>query len=53
MGKRMAIITGSNRGIGKETAIALAKENCIMILACRNIRLAEEAKEYIRREREL
>lgn len=43
-----AIVTGSNRGIGKETAKALAKAGAKLILACRNAAEAEKAAEEIR-----
>lgn len=44
---RIAIITGSNSGIGFETALELAKKDCTVILACRNKKKAEEAKSKI------
>ena len=33
---KVAIVTGANRGIGYETAAALAAKACTVILACRN-----------------
>ena len=37
------LITGGNTGIGKSTAIALAKKGNTIILACRNAQKAQEA----------
>ncbi len=36
MQKKIAIITGGNSGIGKQTAIGLAKKNTTVVLFCRN-----------------
>jgi NAD(P)-dependent dehydrogenase (short-subunit alcohol dehydrogenase family) len=44
---RIAIITGANSGIGFETALELAKKDCTVILACRNMGKAEEARNKI------
>lgn len=41
---KTVIITGANTGIGKETAIDLAKRGARVILACRDIRKADGAK---------
>ncbi|XP_076461504.1 retinol dehydrogenase 12-like [Babylonia areolata] len=46
MGKT-CIITGANAGIGFVTAMELAKRNARIILACRNKKRAEEAREAI------
>ena len=43
------IITGANTGIGKETALDLAKRGARVILACRDIKKAQEAAEEIRK----
>ncbi|KAJ8734964.1 hypothetical protein PYW08_014214 [Mythimna loreyi] len=41
------IVTGSNTGIGKETALDLYKRGARVIMACRNLERAKEAKEDI------
>ena len=46
---KVAIVTGSNSGIGKETARVLALRNCHVILACRSIQSGEQAKTEILR----
>eukprot|EP01084_Bolivina_argentea_P172552 298914_1 len=45
---RTAIITGGNSGIGLGTAIHLAKLQCNVIIACRNVTKAAKAVEYIK-----
>lgn len=44
---RVAIVTGANSGIGYEVALGLVKKDVEVILACRNIQKAEEAKAKI------
>lgn len=45
---RVAIVTGSNSGIGYETALALAEHGATVIMACRNLDKANAAAEQIR-----
>lgn len=44
---KVAIVTGANNGLGYETALALAKKDVEVILACRNLQKAEEAKSQL------
>lgn len=44
---KIAIITGANSGIGFETAKALAKMGMTVVMACRNLEKAEEAKKKL------
>ncbi|XP_065887759.1 retinol dehydrogenase 13-like [Dysidea avara] len=46
---RTVIITGANTGIGKETAIDLAKRNAKVILACRDVERGKQAEKEIKR----
>ena len=47
---KTVIITGGNTGIGKETAIDLAKRKAKVILACRNPERGRKAEEEIRKK---
>ncbi|XP_050665891.1 retinol dehydrogenase 13-like [Leptidea sinapis] len=44
---KTAVITGCNTGIGKETALDFYKRGARVIMACRNLEKAEEAKSDI------
>jgi retinol dehydrogenase-12 len=45
---QVAIITGGNSGIGRETALGLAKQNCTVLITGRDNAKCEEAVKYIR-----
>ena len=45
---RIAVVTGSNIGLGFETALALAKKEAKVVLACRNLEKANNAIEKIK-----
>ncbi|KAL0078580.1 retinol dehydrogenase 12 [Phycomyces blakesleeanus] len=45
---KVAIVTGANDGIGKESAIDLAKRNATVIIACRDSEKSRQALEDIR-----
>ncbi|XP_051253989.1 dehydrogenase/reductase SDR family member 13 [Dicentrarchus labrax] len=47
---KTVIVTGSNTGIGKTTAIDLAKRGARVILACRSTQRGEAALEEVKRE---
>lgn len=44
MDGKTVIVTGSNSGIGKETAKDLARRGARVIMACRNMETAKEAR---------
>lgn len=44
---KVVVITGSNTGIGKETALELAKRGAKIYLACRSVARAEAARDEI------
>ncbi len=41
---KLVVITGANAGIGKETAAELARRGANVIMACRSLERAEQAK---------
>ncbi|KAK7882708.1 hypothetical protein WMY93_028882 [Mugilogobius chulae] len=47
---KTAIVTGSNTGLGKRTAVDLAKRGARVIMACRSRERAEAALEDVKRE---
>jgi len=44
---KISIVTGANSGLGKETSRVLAKHNATVIMACRSLERANEAKKEI------
>ena len=44
---RIALVTGANNGIGKETARVLAQQGCTVFMACRTVSKGETAKREI------
>ncbi|KYR02691.1 short-chain dehydrogenase/reductase (SDR) family protein [Tieghemostelium lacteum] len=50
LNNKVCIITGSNISIGLETAKLIAKENYTVILACRDLKKAENAAQEIKQQ---
>lgn len=44
---KIAVVTGSNTGIGKETVRELARRGATVYMACRDMKKCEEAREEI------
>ena len=47
MDGKVALITGSNRGIGFEAALDFAKRGAKVLLACRDVEKGDEAKRKV------
>lgn len=45
---RTALVTGANTGIGFETALALARKEAHVVLACRNLEKGQQARDRLR-----
>jgi len=45
---RVAVVTGANSGIGRETAVGLARSGATTVLACRNVERATTAAAEVR-----
>src|SRR5271157_1755090 len=50
MSGKICIVTGANSGIGKETALGLARMGARVVMVCRNVEKGKAALEEIRRE---
>ncbi len=46
--KKICLITGANSGIGKASAIQIAKKGCHVIIACRNPSKSQAALQVIK-----
>lgn len=44
---KVVIVTGSNTGIGKETALELARRKATVYMACRDLKKCDEARKSI------
>jgi len=52
LGGRIALVTGANSGLGLESARALATKGATVVLACRLLAKAEQARQQLQGERE-
>src|SRR5215831_780842 len=48
--RRLALITGANRGIGLQTAKNLGQDGIILLLGARSVAMGEVAAETVRKE---
>ena len=44
---RVAIVTGANSGLGYETTRALARKGARVVMACRNLKRGQQARDRI------
>ncbi len=44
---KVVVITGANSGLGKHVALEMAKRGAVVILACRDLKRGEQAKQEI------
>jgi NAD(P)-dependent dehydrogenase (short-subunit alcohol dehydrogenase family) len=49
MDKQICLVTGANRGIGKEVALGLAKQGTQVVMVCRNAEQGKAAQQDIQR----
>lgn len=47
---KIVVITGANDGIGKMTALQMAKREAIVVMGCRDLVKAEEAAKEIKQQ---
>jgi len=52
LGGRIALVTGANSGLGLESARALAAKGAKVVLGCRSLAKAEQARQQLQGERE-
>ena len=47
---RVCVVTGANRGIGRATALGLARQGATVVMLCRDVGRGERAQDDVRRE---
>jgi len=52
LGGRIALVTGANSGLGLESARALVARGATVVLACRSLAKAEQARQQVQAERD-
>ncbi|RXZ80644.1 SDR family NAD(P)-dependent oxidoreductase [Paenibacillaceae bacterium] len=50
MNGKICMVTGANKGLGKEIALGLARQHATVILVCRNPKLGQEAVQEIQQQ---